>query len=136
MKFPGIINDNDYRAVLITGKDLYTFRGSLINKDRQTQDVFISSMIYNFVYNEIGKKDYPNAFYFNGKVELAGNILSILTRKEMTEVLLRVRKELFWIPYAQFVKFDIDTRKYLNSMETDFSTASVYRSRNSLWKLF
>jgi hypothetical protein len=27
-------------------------------------------MIYNFVYNEIGKKDYPNAFYFNGKVEL------------------------------------------------------------------
>jgi hypothetical protein len=53
-------------------------------------------MIYNFVYNEIGKKDYPNAFYFNGKVELAGNILSLFNKKEMMEVLLRHHKNNFW----------------------------------------
>ncbi|WP_449398200.1 hypothetical protein [Chryseobacterium wanjuense] len=39
------------------GIDRYTaFIGTLVNKDRQTQDVLISSLIYNFVYNEIGKK--------------------------------------------------------------------------------
>lgn len=110
-----IINDADYRSSLNEqGLDLLTtFRGSLINKERQTEDVFISSMIYNFVYNEIGKKDYPNAFYFNGKVELAGNILSLFNKKSNDGgVVTAPQKTIFGIPYAQFVKFDIDTRKY------------------------
>ena len=110
-----IIENDAYRGSLNQqGRDLLTaFTGTLVNKDRQTQDVLISSMIYNFVYSEIGKKEYPNAFYFNGKVELAGNILSIFNKKITAEVLLPARKELFSdCLYAQFVKFDIDTRKY------------------------
>jgi len=96
------------------GLDLYTaFRGTLINKDRQTQDVLISSMIYNFIYNEIGKKDYPNAFYFNGKVELAGNIFSIFNQKRNDGgIVTSPERTIFGIPYAQFVKFDFDVRKY------------------------
>jgi hypothetical protein len=64
-----IINNNDYKNSLGTeqANNLNSFHQSLINKDRQTQDVIISSMIYNFIYNEIGKKDYENPFYFNGK---------------------------------------------------------------------
>lgn len=110
-----IIENSDYRNSLNQqGNDLLTaFRGTLVNKDRQTQDVLISSMIYNFVYNEIGKKDYPNAFYFNGKVELAGNILSIFNKKDNDGGLVSSpQKTIFGIPYAQFVKFDIDARKY------------------------
>lgn len=97
-----------------SGLDLYTaFRGTLINKDRQTQDVLISSMIYNFIYNEIGKKDYPNAFYFNGKVELAGNIFSIFNQKRNDGgIVTSPERTIFGIPYAQFVKFDFDVRKY------------------------
>lgn len=92
---------------------LLAFMGSLVNKDRQTQDILISSMIYNFVYSEIGKKDYPNAFYFNGKVELAGNILSIFNQKrDAGGVITNPQRTIFGLPYAQFVKFDIDTRKY------------------------
>ncbi|MBD8081338.1 translocation and assembly module lipoprotein TamL [Chryseobacterium caseinilyticum] len=92
---------------------LLSFSGTLVNKDRQTQDVIISSMIYNFVYNEIGKKDYPNAFYFNGKVELAGNIPSIFNQKrDEGGVVTSPQKTIFGIPYAQFVKFDFDVRKY------------------------
>ena len=88
---------------------------SLINKDRQTQDVLISSMIYNFVYNEIGKKDRPNPFYFNGKVELAGNIFSIFNAKTNKDgVILGDSRTIFDIPYSQFVKFDFDVRKYFN----------------------
>ncbi|WP_419867806.1 translocation and assembly module lipoprotein TamL [Chryseobacterium sp. CT-SW4] len=111
-----IINDSGYYSSLNQqGLDRLTaFTGTLVNKDRQTQDVIISSMIYNFVYNEIGKKDYPNAFYFNGKVELAGNILSIFNQKrdDGGGIVSSPQRTIFGIPYAQFVKFDIDVRKY------------------------
>lgn len=110
-----IITDPDYPGTLDQkGLDLLTaFKGTVVNKDRQTQDIIISSMIYNFVYNEIGKKDYPNAFYFNGKIELAGNILSIFNQKrDAGGVVASPQRTIFGIPYAQFVKFDIDTRKY------------------------
>ncbi|MCS3529127.1 outer membrane protein assembly factor [Chryseobacterium sp. JUb7] len=111
-----IINDENYIGNLDQqGLDLYNaFTGTLINKDRQTQDVLISSMIYNFVYNEIGKKDYPNAFYFNGKIELAGNILSAFNQKrdDGGGIVTSPQRTIFGIPYAQFVKFDIDVRKY------------------------
>ncbi|MDW9379453.1 BamA/TamA family outer membrane protein [Chryseobacterium sp. JV558] len=110
-----IIENDAYRGSLNQqGTDLLTaFRGTLVNKDRQTQDVLISSMIYNFVYSEIGKKEYPNAFYFNGKVELAGNILSLFNKKDNSGgVVTGPQKTIFGLPYAQFVKFDIDARKY------------------------
>lgn len=110
-----IIENDAYRGSLNQqGTDLLTaFTGTLVNKDRQTQDVLISSMIYNFVYSEIGKKEYPNAFYFNGKVELAGNILSLFNKKDNDGgVVTSPQKTIFGLPYAQFIKFDIDARKY------------------------
>ena len=110
-----IIENDAYRGSLNQqGRDLLTaFTGTLVNKDRQTQDVLISSMIYNFVYSEIGKKEYPNAFYFNGKVELAGNILSLFNKKDNDGgVVTGPQKTIFGLPYAQFIKFDIDARKY------------------------
>lgn len=110
-----IIEDMGYVSTLDQSgaNRLVAFLGTLVNKDRQTQDVLISSMIYNFVYNEIGKKDYPNAFYFNGKVELAGNILSIFNqRRDDGGVITSPQRTIFGVPYAQFVKFDFDVRKY------------------------
>ncbi|MCX8532582.1 translocation and assembly module lipoprotein TamL [Chryseobacterium luquanense] len=111
-----IIKDLGYVATLDAKKadDLLSFLGTLTNKDRQTQDVLISSMVYNFVYNEIGKKDYPNAFYFNGKVELSGNIPSLFNQKRNDGggILRSPERTIFGIPYAQFVKFDFDIRKY------------------------
>ncbi|MBA5246016.1 BamA/TamA family outer membrane protein [Marnyiella aurantia] len=91
-----------------------TFRQSLVNKDRQTQDVLISSFIYNFIYNEIGKKEFDNPFYFNGKVEVAGNLLSMIARAEAEKgITTGQQKTLFKLPLSQFVKFDVDVRKYL-----------------------
>ena len=69
--------------------------------------------IKNFVYNEIGKKDRPNPFYFNGKVELAGNIFSIFNSSRRDDgIVSGPSRTIFSIPYSQFVKFDIDVRKY------------------------
>jgi outer membrane protein assembly factor BamA len=114
-----IIGDLNYVATLDAKKanDLVGFLGTLVNKDRQTQDVIISSFIYNFIYNEIGKKDYPNAFYFNGKMEVAGNIPSLFNQKREDNggVLRSPERTIFGIPYAQFVKFDFDVRKYFKT---------------------
>jgi len=110
-----IIGDQNYRNSLDPEKlnELNSFHQSLINKDRQTQDVIISSMIYNYIYSEIGKKEYDNPFYFNGKVELAGNILSIFNQKrDDGSAVTSPQRTIFGIPYAQFVKFDFDVRKY------------------------
>ncbi len=121
----GLITSDDLSSTIVadTGfqeslsgdqrSDLNTFLQSLINKDRQTQNILISSMIYNFVYNEIGKKDRPNPFYFNGKFEMAGNVFSIFnsSRKE-DGIVTGPSRTIFNIPYSQFVKFDFDVRKY------------------------
>lgn len=107
--------DKDYISALDqTGADRYiAFLGTLVNKDRQTQDILISSFIYNFIYNEIGKKSYPNSFYFNGKVELSGNVFSIFNQKRNEGgIVTSPERTIFGIPYAQFVKFDFDIRKY------------------------
>ena len=112
-----IVNDPNFRNSLTPEQtNLYnTFQQTLINKDRQTQDVLISSIIYNFIYNEIGKKDRPNPFYLNAKVEAAGNIFSIFNSKEKEGgVLSGTSKTIFNIPYSQFVKFDFDVRKYFS----------------------
>lgn len=115
-----ILNDpnfvNNYTTSNSQNQDLYdSFLQSLINKDRQTQDVLVSSLIYNFVYNEIGRKDRINPFFFNGKVEFAGNIFGLLNLgKSNTGIVEGESKKIFGIPYSQFVKFDIDVRKYLS----------------------
>ncbi len=110
-----IVNDGTFQNSLNADQlNLFnTFRQSLINKDRQTQNVLISSFIYNYIYNEIGKKDRPNPFYFNGKVEVAGNVFGLLTDSQKQDgVIAEPTKKIFNIPYSQFVKFDVDVRKY------------------------
>ncbi len=89
------------------------FVQSLFNKERQTQDVLISSLIYNYTYNEIGKKEYENPFYLNAKVELAGNLFSLFSGSKNTNNIFGDNtKTIFKIPYSQFAKFDLEFRKY------------------------
>ncbi|MPS72442.1 MAG: outer membrane protein assembly factor [Chryseobacterium sp.] len=112
-----IINDQAFLSSISTENQdtINAFRQSLINKDRQTQDVIISSIIYNFTYNEIGKKDYTNPMFFSGKVEFAGNTLNLLSRREHEDgVVSGNSKTIFKIPFSQFIKFDLDFKKYFS----------------------
>lgn len=123
----GKLSSDDFSSIIIgdipfqeslTGSDLEsmnTFRQTLVNKDRQTQDILISSMIYNFVYNEIGKKDRPHPFYVNAKFEMAGNVFGIFNNSVRKDgIVSGETKKIFNIPYSQFVKFDVDVRKYFS----------------------
>lgn len=109
-----IINDQQYISTLNTNQnnELNNFRQSLINKDRQTQDVLVSSFLYNFIYDEKVNSYYTNPFYFNGTVEFAGNLLGLIAKGSEKGVVTNAQKTVFGIPYSQFVKFDLDFRKY------------------------
>lgn len=112
-----ILNDPNFIPTLSPqALEVYnTFRQSLINKDRQTQNVLIPSFSYNFLYNEIGKKNFRNPFYFSGKVEVSGNLLQLLGRNtDATGLTTGNQKTLFGVPVSQFVKFDVDVRKYFS----------------------
>ncbi|SDD89217.1 Surface antigen [Riemerella columbipharyngis] len=125
-----ILSDNGFINSLPTEQiDEYnTFVQSLLNKDRQTQDVLITSLIYNYLYNERGNKSYTNPFYFNGKIELAGNIPNLITQNRKQQgVLSGKEKTIFGIPFSQFVKFDLDARKYFNFTLNDQKTTLAIR---------
>ncbi len=111
-----ILADNNYINSLATEEEQQIFLNYLqvlYKKERITQNVLINSLFYNFTYNEIGKKDYKNPFFFDGKIELAGNLLSLLSKKNITSNNLSVNsRQIFGIPISQFVKFDVDIRKY------------------------
>lgn len=109
-----ILGDNAFVASLdAAGRELLlNFRQSAIKKDRLTQDVLINSLSYNFTYNEIGRKEYRNPFFLDAKVELAGNLLNLLSQESSTSGVVTNSKTLFGIPVSQFVKLDLDVRKY------------------------
>ena len=78
--------------------------------------MIISSFIYNFTYNEIGKSYYKNPFYFNAKIENAGSMLSLFFKKhnDKKQVFKSEQNTFFNIPYSQFLKIDLDIRKYFS----------------------
>ncbi|QCX54500.1 outer membrane protein assembly factor [Elizabethkingia sp. JS20170427COW] len=118
-----ISNDTAFQQAIDANNDpIYiNFQQSLLNKERQTQDVVINSLIYNFSYNEIGKKGYRNPMAINFKVESAGALLSLFN-KQLKDYTVGVNddktvKGIFGVPYSQFVKFDVDFRKYFTFFE-------------------
>lgn len=112
-----IINDENFINTLTPAQrdHLYIFEQSLLNKARQTQDVVVSSLTYNYVFNETGDKNIKNPIYLSAKVELAGNLLDLLSKSsETNELTNTTTKKLFGVHFAQFAKFDIDFRKYFS----------------------
>ena len=79
----------------------------------KNQFIYLSLIhIYNYIYNEIGKKEYKNPFFLDAKIELAGNLLSLVSKKNQGASSEINSKTALGIPVSQFVKFDIDVRKY------------------------
>lgn len=111
-----ILADGGFTGSFTTEEEFQLFLNYLqvlYKKERITQNVIINSLFYNYTYNEIGKKGYDNPFYFDGKFELAGNLLSLVSKKINTSNGLSANsRQIFGIPISQFVKFDVDIRKY------------------------
>ena len=89
-------------------------------KMRITEDVLINSSSYTFVYDQqlLEKR---NPFYFKGKVELAGNTISLLDKwldfgKDLNSIYDR---GIFGVGYAQYFKLDLELRKHFQLNHSD-----------------
>ena len=78
-------------------------------RDIITEDVLVPILSYSYTFNnKKGIKD--NAFsFFRGKIASAGSITSTLTKKNAEG-----RKVLFGLPVAQYVKLEMEYKRYWN----------------------
>lgn len=87
---------------------------SLIRKDtflaKAIEQQFILGSYYQYTYNPFASGIQPgNAFYFSGLIDLSGNIAGLVSGanvKKGKEVTIRD------VPFAQYVKFEVDARFY------------------------
>jgi outer membrane protein insertion porin family len=93
-----------------------------ITLKRSIERQFIIGPIYNFNYNSQAKPNRrPNNYYFNGNIDLSGNLLGLITGanidkgKEVT---------IFNTPFSQYARLELDFRHYLT-----FNKYSMLASR-------
>jgi outer membrane protein assembly factor BamA len=100
------------------GDEVYTILfdpevSDIVKRQYQTtvfnSDQLILSSLYQFNYNSSPRTVSPNTFRLTANVEVAGNMASLLFRKQLPA---DDRNGLFGVPYAQFARFDVDSRLY------------------------
>jgi outer membrane protein assembly factor BamA len=78
---------------------------------RSLEKQFILGSIYNYNYNSLAKPNtHNNNFYFNGNVDVSGNVLGLLTGANADK---GKQKEIFNTPFTQYLRFEADFRHYL-----------------------
>jgi outer membrane protein assembly factor BamA len=98
-----------------------------IQKDEALERVIEKQLIfgptYSYTYTNTMQKRKKSTFYFNGELDLAGNITGLLsganTKKNDT-------KELFDVPFSQYAKLKTDFRHYLKlSKESELASRFI-----------
>lgn len=79
---------------------------------RSIERQFIIGSNYNFNLNtQINPNRKRNNFYFNGTIDLSGNLLGLATGARIAE---GKEKQIFNTPFSQFTKLEVDFRHYLS----------------------
>ena len=77
---------------------------------------FILGTNYNYNYNQmVGKPTMSSGVYFNGNIDLSGNVAGLLTGADAKN---NNPKTLFNAQFSQYVKFETDIRYYAKLSET------------------
>jgi len=129
-----ILNNADFRNFLLNSPDMATRtlwdNYNLVETRRFifTQNVLISSFGYSFTYDQRLSRMWTNPFYLYTSVELAGNALSLFNNsfQRMNVTNHQDVRQVFNVPYSQFVKFDLDLRKYWNFTTRKTLAARVF----------
>ncbi|HEX2607188.1 MAG TPA: BamA/TamA family outer membrane protein [Flavisolibacter sp.] len=105
--FPISIN---YVQPLNVTQEYRNLQDSLPGLERAIEPQFILGSNYQYTYNQlVNGQQKPNAFYFNGLLDLSGNIAGLFTRpnvKEGDTALIAKRA------FSQYVKMEVDFRYY------------------------
>ncbi len=86
---------------------------------------FIIGQNYSFTYNDQLENDHKNHLYFKGSIDLSGNLLqlvqSLFIKHQATP---DTPYQIFGTTYSEYYKFDIDLRKYYNTISQTASIAT------------
>lgn len=89
---------------------------------RSLEKTFIVGPTYNFNWNtQLQSNRRLNNFYFNANLDLSANLLGIISGADINK---GKQKKLLNVPYAQYVRAELDFRHYLR-----FSPTTVLASR-------
>jgi len=80
-------------------------RDATLQKAIDTQ--FILGTNYNYNFNQLAGRPGRNAFYFNGNIDVAGNLAGLVTGRNGEG-----QKQLFGAPFSQYAKLEADFRYY------------------------
>jgi outer membrane protein insertion porin family len=92
-------------------------RTDTVGTSEETRNLNFSNLIFNgliigpsyeFTYNSLAGLAKTNKFYFNGLADFSGNILGLVQGAKPESP-----KELFGAHYAQYMKYQVDFRHYL-----------------------
>jgi outer membrane protein insertion porin family len=86
------------------------FRYDFPGVERTIEPQFILGTRYEFLYNQLANSLQPiNSFYFNGIVDLSGNIAGLVTGANAKN---HDTVKIYNAPFAQYMKFETDFRYY------------------------
>lgn len=92
------------------------FENMYFRKLTITQNVLISSLIYQYTFDGSQQFRAKNPWFLRGRIEVAGNVLNLMDKafgfNRETSASGNETGLVFSVPYSQFVKLDIDVRKY------------------------
>ncbi|MFA5619219.1 MAG: BamA/TamA family outer membrane protein [Weeksellaceae bacterium] len=95
---------------------LSVFENMNFRKQTITQNVLISSLVYQFTSSQTDRSWLKNQWYFRARIEFAGNLLKVLDRafgfNRIETASGKASGTVLGIPYSQFVKLDLDLRRY------------------------
>jgi len=78
---------------------------------RSIERQFIIGTAYNFNYNSLARANRKkNNFYFNGNIDLSGNLLGLVTGANFDR---GKEVKIFNTPFSQYARFELDFRHYL-----------------------
>jgi outer membrane protein assembly factor BamA len=101
---------------------------------RNIEKQFIIGSIYNYNYNSLAEPNFKrNNFYFNGNLDLSGNIFGLVSGANASNGNL---KGFFGTPFSQYVRAEVDFRHYYklrkqSSFNTRFLAGIGYAYGNS-----
>ncbi|MBC6997264.1 BamA/TamA family outer membrane protein [Cytophaga sp. FL35] len=83
---------------------------------RSFEQQFIAGLTYTFTYNELVDQDKKFPFFFSTNIDLAGNMLGLVSGDET----------IFGLEFAQYAKADVDLRYYYRWAKEQSLIARVY----------
>ena len=83
-------------------------------RNRIISDYLFTFLSYTFTFNQRLNQEIKNPVFVEARAETSGNVLNLLSNFIDFKEGNSGERLVFGVPYAQYVKFDLDVRKYYN----------------------